>query len=82
MSHTQNGKESDATDRASAGCSRLASGRYLEKLAQYAETMVAHGQEEVKKSFPRLAKHLSGCPTCTSVIDDMIAFLNEPEETK
>lgn len=81
MSHQPDGPDPDAPDQAGARCPRLTSGRYLEKLAQYAERMVAHGQEKVEKIFPRLANHLKACPACTSVVDDMRAFLNEPEET-
>jgi hypothetical protein len=78
VNHTPDGPDPDATDQVPDQCPYLASDRYMEELAHYAETMVAHGREEVEKSFPRLAKHLSECSACTSVVEDMLAFLSEP----
>jgi hypothetical protein len=82
MNDTPDGPGPDMADQIPARCPRLASSRYLEKLAQYAEVMVAHGQEKVEKTFPRLANHLKACSACTSVVEDMLAFLNEPDETR
>lgn len=84
MDHKQKkgGRDNDAADQAPDQCPRLASDQYLEDLAVYAETMVAHGQEKAKKRFPLLAEHLSRCPSCMASVDDAVAFLNEPDETR
>ena len=78
MNDTPDGPDPDVTDQVPAGCPRLASGRHIEKLAQYGEMMVARGREEVEKTFPHLANHLQACPACTSVVEAVVAFLNEP----
>ena len=52
-----------------------------EHMGAYAEAIIAKGREEADKRFPVLAEHVRRCSSCTSTLEDILAFLNEPEET-
>ncbi len=52
-----------------------------EKMGAYAEAIIAKGREEADKRFPVLAEHVGRCSSCTSTLEETLAFLNEPEET-
>ncbi len=51
-----------------------------EQMGAYAEAIIAVGREEADKRFPALAEHVRRCPNCQSMLEDTLAFLNEPEE--
>jgi len=84
MDHTQKNesRRNDTADQAPDECPRLASDLYMQELAIYAEARVAHGREEAERHVPLLVEHLRGCLPCTSAVDEMVAFLNEPDETR
>ena len=52
-----------------------------EQMGAYAEAIVAKGQEEADKSFPLLAEHIKRCPGCTATLEEILAFLHDPEVT-
>jgi hypothetical protein len=52
-----------------------------ERMGAYAEAIIAKGREEADKLFPVLAEHIRRCSSCTSTLEDTLAFLNEPIET-
>jgi hypothetical protein len=52
-----------------------------EHMGAYAEAIIAKGREKADKRFPVLAKHVRKCSCCTSTLEEILAFLNEPEET-
>src|SRR5947209_15192565 len=49
-----------------------------EYIGAYAEAIVAQGREEADKRFPTLAEHITKCPGCQSILEETVAFLNEP----
>lgn len=51
-----------------------------EQMGAYAEAIIAEGREEADKRFPVLAEHVRRCASCTSTLEETLAFLNEPEE--
>ncbi len=52
-----------------------------EHMGAYAEAIIAKGREEADKRFPVLAEHVRRCSSCTSTLEEILTFLNEPEET-
>jgi len=52
-----------------------------EQMGAYAEAIIAKGREEADKRFPVLAEHVRRCSSCTSTLEETLAFLKEPEET-
>lgn len=52
-----------------------------ERLAFYAETIVAKSRDEAAELFPDLAAHLSVCSDCRSMVEETVAFLIEAEDT-
>ena len=52
-----------------------------EHMGAYAEAIIAKGREEADKRFPVLAEHVRRCSICTSTLEEILTFLNEPEET-
>ena len=52
-----------------------------EHMGAYAETIVAKGRKEANRRFRLLAKHIKRCPGCKSTLDEVLAFLNNPDET-
>ncbi len=53
----------------------------LEQIAAYAETVDAEKKEAADKRFPRLAEHLKRCGVCRAMLEEMLAFLREGEQT-
>jgi hypothetical protein len=51
-----------------------------EHFGAYAEAIVAEGQEKADKRFPLLAEHIKRCQSCKTTLEEILAFLNEPEE--
>jgi hypothetical protein len=51
-----------------------------EHMGAYAEAIIAKGREEADKRFPVLAEHIRRCSSCTSTLEEILTFLNEPEE--
>ncbi len=52
-----------------------------EQMGAYAEAIIAKGREEADKRFPVLAEHVRRCSSCSSTLEETLAFLKEPEET-
>ena len=52
-----------------------------EQMGAYAEAIIAKGREEADKRFPVLAEHVRRCSSCTSTLEETLAFLKEPEQT-
>ena len=51
-----------------------------EHLGAYAEAIIDKGREAADKCFPALVEHLRKCSSCTSALEDTLAFLNEHED--
>ena len=52
-----------------------------EQIAAYAEAIVAKGKAEADKHFSVLAGHIRRCQSCTAILEEMLDFLNETDET-
>jgi hypothetical protein len=51
-----------------------------EHMGAYAEAIMAKGREDADKRFPVLAEHVRRCSSCSSTLEDTLAFLNESEK--
>jgi hypothetical protein len=51
-----------------------------EYIGAYAEALVTLGNKAADKRFSVLAEHMQGCAYCQVLLEDMLAFLNAPEE--
>lgn len=50
-----------------------------EHMGAYAEAIISKGREEADKRFSLLAEHIRKCSSCKSMLEETLAFLNEPE---
>ncbi len=55
--------------------------RDIEQIAAYAETVNTEKKEAADKRFPRLAEHLKRCVACRAMLEEMLAFLKEGDQT-
>lgn len=52
-----------------------------EQVAAYAEAIVAKGKVEADELFAVLAEHVKKCQSCEAMLEEMLDFLHETEDT-
>lgn len=53
-----------------------------EQIGAYAEAIVATGRENADERFSILAEHVKRCSTCQAILEQILDFFQETEETE